>query len=1069
MLAPSNRLRWPWFHPIIVGAIVLLSTAICGISTSRAAGSFDGVYDGSYRLSGLVNDPRCAAWDTYNGRIQVVIAADHLYKTLSSALFSIDLSFDGEFTASSIGKGLTVQLTGHITGRSMVLDWHSPNCHFHASLERPDEVATGATSDTNAVAPEPPARSTTSMLSPVKPAGAVTKPSHPVATESVRQKAVPGGVVKMITTRSDRQTRLAYELLVNRVKLRLSEVSLQHYRLTVNDVDLEQMDGFPQFQGIYQDTTHSYVLLEEGTGGTACPALYRVIDISGKRPSLTSQFGSCSDQPTAMLVDGGLRVTTPKSGDASSQTVLVHDGQIEKCQSLDSNTCGTRPFNPTEWVKPVAAGSLPSTAGSPPTPASVLPRATEPPSEAISYDDGGPEAFLRKLYEPYKEPGRLSDLGDARADRNARDRLLEASLIALWKRSASIKRDGPGPIDGDPVCSCQEADLSDLHISVRVVNPNEFVGIASFNVGKRPTVLIYQLVKVNNQWRIRDIMSSDDALSLRQTLEQDVAKYGHDQAASTASGSPTPAASKNVATDYTLSTPPRSGLSHFPGEQLLPRELAGPDELAKVLYGNRLTANYLTNCGTAPCTVRVVANQIFNDQGGKQTGILVTAAEPTPSNVDHARGAVIGMAWLSHTNKGWALDLGSPDVITDGAFGRAPDVTIINGGIWGKAVVLQHSDMHQGEGDRVWELFVPDKKRGTFVLELSLQTERESSGACPVSPATATCLKDDFSTTLNLVTEQDGLSVVATVSYPTVLHKPASSKTYHITTASLGNPQPTTTQAAATTDSAAALAPEAPVRPNGATADHGVGAGSGAGSIPHIQSGDILPLRRGFYVADPTPCEKASNATLELFTGKSFGLGCRIASLSHSEPDNGYKFLAGCKNGGVWWTVTPRTGEMFVLRFEDTVHTYHYCTQSSLPYPWSTNDLTSIGLPLGEPSPIVTRSSAAMGGAATSSQPTISDPDKAAAAEARMEATSSSQGTPGIIGWIVAPVGLLGIFMFLGGGAWLRFSETSHNKSLATKVGGIGLVITLGALAIIHFYGSDGEEYKRPKMPPSSD
>ncbi len=370
MLAPSNRLRWPWFHPIIVGAIVLLSTAICGISTSRAAGSFDGVYDGSYRLSGLVNDPRCAAWDTYNGRIQVVIAADHLYKTLSSALFSIDLSFDGEFTASSIGKGLTVQLTGHITGRSMVLDWHSPNCHFHASLERPDEVATGATSDTNAVAPEPPARSTTSMLSPVKPAGAVTKPSHPVATESVRQKAVPGGVVKMITTRSDRQTRLAYELLVNRVKLRLSEVSLQHYRLTVNDVDLEQMDGFPQFQGIYQDTTHSYVLLEEGTGGTACPALYRVIDISGKRPSLTSQFGSCSDQPTAMLVDGGLRVTTPKSGDASSQTVLVHDGQIEKCQSLDSNTCGTRPFNPTEWVKPVAAGSLPSTAGSPPTPAS---------------------------------------------------------------------------------------------------------------------------------------------------------------------------------------------------------------------------------------------------------------------------------------------------------------------------------------------------------------------------------------------------------------------------------------------------------------------------------------------------------------------------------------------------------------------------------------------------------------------------------------------------------------------------------------------------------------------------
>lgn len=258
---------------------------------------------------------------------------------------------------------------------------------------------------------------------------------------------------------------------------------------------------------------------------------------------------------------------------------------------------------------------------------------------------------------------------------------------------------------------------------------------------------------------------------------------------------------------------PRSGASHFPGERLLPREAAGPDELAKILYGNRLTADYPDNCGTATCIVRVVANQTFNDQDGKQNTVFVTAAEPTESNVDHARGAVLGMAWLSHTDKGWVLDLGSPNVITAGTFGKAPDVTIINGGVWAKAVVLQQSDMHQGEGDSYWKLFVPDRERGMFVLGLQLQTVRESSGACPVSPATAPCLKDDFSTKLNLLTEQDGLAVVATISYPTVLHKAVATKTYHVTTANLGNPQSTTTQAPTAPATAAAGGAATPSQP----------------------------------------------------------------------------------------------------------------------------------------------------------------------------------------------------------------------------------------------------------------
>jgi len=227
----------------------------------------------------------------------------------------------------------------------------------------------------------------------------------------------------------------------------------------------------------------------------------------------------------------------------------------------------------------------------------------------------------------------------------------------------------------------------------------------------------------------------------------------------------------------TSPSPPPLRESHFPGERELPREAASPNDLMKLLYGNRLTFNNSTNCGNEPCIVKSVSNQLFD---GGQHAVLVTAAEPTPKNVDHARGAVIGMAWLTHTDKGWTLDLGSPEVTTAGASGKAPDASIIDGGMWGKGVVLQHADMHQGEAERQWQLFVPDRKRGAFVSAINILTLRETSNACPVSPATAACLKDDFSSTLNVLAEKDGLAVVATVSYPAILNMRGEVKTYHI-------------------------------------------------------------------------------------------------------------------------------------------------------------------------------------------------------------------------------------------------------------------------------------------------
>jgi hypothetical protein len=149
------------------------------------------------------------------------------------------------------------------------------------------------------------------------------------------QEKIPGGFVKTITRQSAGQTTLDKQLSANGVMLELTGPPLQHYRLTVNGAKLEQMDGFPRFQGVYG----SYVLLEEGTGGTACPSLYRVIDLSGTIPTLTSQFGSCSDLPIVTLTANGLRVVTPAMSGPISQTVLISGGRVTKCRTTDINTC----------------------------------------------------------------------------------------------------------------------------------------------------------------------------------------------------------------------------------------------------------------------------------------------------------------------------------------------------------------------------------------------------------------------------------------------------------------------------------------------------------------------------------------------------------------------------------------------------------------------------------------------------------------------------------------------------------------------------------------------------------
>lgn len=115
-----------------------------------------------------------------------------------------------------------------------------------------------------------------------------------------------------------------------------------------------------------------------------------------------------------------------------------------------------------------------------------------------------------------------------------------------------------------------------------------------------------------------------------------------------------------------------------------------------------------------------------------------------------------------------------------------------------------------------------------------------------------------------------------------------------------------------------------------------------------------LPLDIGYYVQSDTPCQRASNATLTLYNGISFGQAhaeCRKPVI-RKLAEGSYQLIEHCRDrqgrGAPWQTF----GSSFALRsrteFVETTRfgtfSFRYCKQAELPDPWNTIDLRALGI-----------------------------------------------------------------------------------------------------------------------------
>lgn len=91
---------------------------------------------------------------------------------------------------------------------------------------------------------------------------------------------------------------------------------------------------FDLFKLILNDTItgKSYILLEENIGEAGCSTQYRIIQLDGKDPIVSKEFGTCSDLAQASIINNGIQVKMPRINADSNELAVFEfvDGKLNQ-------------------------------------------------------------------------------------------------------------------------------------------------------------------------------------------------------------------------------------------------------------------------------------------------------------------------------------------------------------------------------------------------------------------------------------------------------------------------------------------------------------------------------------------------------------------------------------------------------------------------------------------------------------------------------------------------------------------------------------------------------------------
>jgi hypothetical protein len=76
------------------------------------------------------------------------------------------------------------------------------------------------------------------------------------------------------------------------------------------------------------ESTEAVALLEFDTGGSGCPLLFQVLDVSGAAPQVTDRFGTCGEASSIRWEGGRLVIRFPAYGRVLSREFTYSSGKL---------------------------------------------------------------------------------------------------------------------------------------------------------------------------------------------------------------------------------------------------------------------------------------------------------------------------------------------------------------------------------------------------------------------------------------------------------------------------------------------------------------------------------------------------------------------------------------------------------------------------------------------------------------------------------------------------------------------------------------------------------------------
>lgn len=105
--------------------------------------------------------------------------------------------------------------------------------------------------------------------------------------------------------------------------IKIAEESATTHRVLLGDrvLYVDRDDPYVTVQGVYEADGHAFALIGESSGGSGCASMYRAVDVT-TRGLVSPQFGTCSDVPREVRLDGDALVIVLPSPDGQANEVF---------------------------------------------------------------------------------------------------------------------------------------------------------------------------------------------------------------------------------------------------------------------------------------------------------------------------------------------------------------------------------------------------------------------------------------------------------------------------------------------------------------------------------------------------------------------------------------------------------------------------------------------------------------------------------------------------------------------------------------------------------------------------